>query len=340
MNIISKRSSLGLAALLAISLTGCGGGSGSGPTEEGMGVLNLSVSDGGIEAAKVCIKFDGVQIKPTGEDPPIEIVLDEPVIVNLLANQGANSQPITSEQVPAGTYEWIRLMVDASRGSNGGVNDGGLATDACEVDGDGSYLLDPDGNTYNLFVPSGDQSGLKLIKDITIPVNASGDYTAEWDLGKSFIAPPGLAPDALMKPVVKLVKNNEVGTLVGQVADELANPAPVEPPACDSEFAPKVYVFDEGVDPNAINDPDDPDELDPVATGLVTQQQQDDGSMQYRYSIGFLLPGRYDPVFTCDGETFVTPFPENQEGLVEGVTTAIEVGETTTVDFLIDDAGA
>jgi len=92
--------------------------------------------------------------------------------------------------------------------------------------------------------------------------------------------------------------------------------------------------------PNPINDPDDPDENDPVATGLVTQQEQDDGSMQYRYSIGFLLAGRYDPVFTCDGETFVTPFPEDQEGLVEGVTTLIEVGLTTTVNFEMDNSGA
>lgn len=339
MNIITKRSRLGLAAIVAVALTGCGG-SGSDSAEEGMGVLNLNVSDAGVDAAKVCIKFDGVHVKPTGEDPPLEIVLDAPVTVNLLANQGANSQPITSEQIPAGTYQWIRLMVDASTGSNGGVDDGGLDTDACEVDGDGSYLLDLDGNTYNLFIPSGNQSGLKLIKDITIPVNASGNYTAEWDLGKSFIAPPGLAPDAIMKPVVKLVANNEVGTLVGQVADDLVNPAPVEPPACDSEFAPKVYVFDEGVEPNPINDPDDPDEFDPVATGLVTQQQQDDGSMQYRYSIGFLLAGPYDPVFTCDGETFVRPFPTDQEGLIDDETTTIEIGETTTVNFEIDNSGS
>ena len=332
MNIITKRSRLGLATVVAIALTGCGG-SGSDPAEEGMGVLNLSVSDAGIDAVKVCIKFDGVQIKPAGEDQPIEITLDEPVTVNLLANQGANAQPIIYEQIPAGTYQWIRLMVDAARGNDAGSMDTDRMNEECLAD-DGSYLL-TENEHYSLFIPSGDQSGLKLIKDIIVPVNASGDYTAEWDLGKSFIAPPGLAPDALMKPVVKLVANNEVGTLVGQVADGLANPDPADPAACD----PRVYVFNDGVEPNPINDPDDPDENDPVATGLVTLQEQDDGSMQYRYSIGFLLAGLYDPVFTCDGETFVTPFPEDQEGLVEGVTTLIEAGETTTVNFELDDVG-
>jgi hypothetical protein len=294
-----------------------------------MGVFNLSVSDGGIDAAKVCIKFDGVQLKKTDEDAPIDIVFDESEVVNLLAQQGANSQPITSAQVPSGNYQWIRLMVDASKGNNAGLADADPTDPACLAD-DGSYLLTETGMHYSLFIPSGDQSGLKLIKDITIPVNASGNYTAEWDLGKSFIAPPGLAPDAIMKPVVKLVANNEVGTLVGQVIDGL-----VMADTCDAEFAPKVYVFDDSIAPNAIDyppeDPDapfDPDPTDPVATGLVEQQEQDDGSMPYRYSIGFLLAGDYEAAFTCDGQTFV---PEL------GKETSIAIGAVSEVNFALDD---
>jgi hypothetical protein len=339
MNIIEKRSRLGLATVVAIALTGCGGSdssssSSSDPVQDGMGVFNLGISDSGIkDAAKVCIKFDGVQLKQADEDTPIMIDFDEPQIVNLLANQGASAQPITSEQVPAGSYEWIRLMVDASRGNDAGSDDADQTDPACLAD-DGSYLLTETGMHYSLFIPSGDQTGLKLIKDITIPVNASGNYTAEWDLGKSFIAPPGLAPDAIMKPVVKLVANNEVGTLMGQVADGL-----VEADSCDAEFAPKVYVFEDGIAPNPIDyppeDPEmpfEPDPNDPVATGLVDMQEQDDGSMQYRYSIGFLLAGLYDPAFTCDGETFVLPLDDQPEAL-------IEVGETTTVNFEIDESG-
>ena len=340
MNIITKRYCFGLAAAVAIALTGCGG-SGSDPLQEGMGVFNLSVSDAGIkDAAKVCIKFDGIQLKKADEEAPIDIVFDDPddpddpefVIVNLLDNQGANSQLITSAEVPAGNYEWIRLMVDAAKGNNAGSLDTDQNDPACLAD-DGSYLLTETGMHYSLFIPSGEQSGLKLIKDITIPVNASSNYTAEWDLGKSFIAPPGLYPDAIMKPVVKLVANNEVGTLVGQVADEL-----VEADTCDVEFAPKVYVFDDGVEPNPINyppeDPEatfDPDPNDPVATGLVERQEQTDGSMPYRYSIGFLLAGdngNYEAAFTCDGLTFV---PEL------GKEAKIDVGEVEEVNFDVDD---
>ncbi|MBT8068244.1 MAG: DUF4382 domain-containing protein [Gammaproteobacteria bacterium] len=336
MNIIRKRSCFGLVALAAITLTGCGG-SGSNSPEEGMGVFNLSVSDGGIEdAAKVCIKFDGVQLKKADEDAPIDIIFgeNESQVVNLLANQGANSQPIiTNEQVPAGNYEWIRLMVDASKGNNAGLGDADPTDPACLAD-DGSYLLTETGMHYSLFIPSGDQSGLKLIKDINIPVNASGDYTAEWDLGKSFIAPPGLAPDAIMKPVVKLVANNEVGTLVGQVADNL-----VLADSCDDTFAPKVYVFDDGVTPNPIDYPPEvedpampfvPDPNDPVATGLV-EQQMDNDTMPYRYSIGFLLAGDYEVAFTCDGETFVPELGEAAT-IAIGAVEEINFGDLPTTE--------
>ena len=328
MNIRESRIVHTILASSFLALTGCGG-SDSDPLEEGMGIFNLSVSDGPIEdAAKVCIKFDGVQLKPTDEDRPIEIDFDAPEIVNLLANQGANSQPITSKQVPAGTYKWIRLMVDAKMGNDAGSADSDLTTDECLAD-DGSYLLTETGELFSLFIPSGDGTGLKLIKDITIPVNSSGNYTAEWDLGMSFIAPPGIAPDAIMKPVVKLVADNEVGTLVGQVADEL-----VDADSCDVEFAPKVYVFDDGIAPNPIDYPPEepdapfsPDPSDPVATGLVEQQMQD-GAMEYRYSIGFLLSGNYEVAFTCDGVIFI---PE------VGKEATITVGGVEEVNFGLDD---
>ena len=200
-----------------------------------------------------------------------------------------------------------------------------LSTDECLAD-DGSYLLTDTGELYSLFIPSGEQSGLKLKGTITIPVNATGNYTAEWDLGRSFIAPPGLAPDAIMKPVVRVVADNAVGTLTGTVADGL-----VEDTACDPEFSPAVYVFDDGVVPNPIDFPPEeedadftPDPEDPVATGAVERVELEDGAMPYRYTIGFLLAGDYEVAFTCDGQVFVP---------ADGVPASISVGETETIDF-------
>jgi hypothetical protein len=341
MNNITKRSNIGLVCILAFALAACGGsGSGVGgvggvggvddqsqptaPSAGDTGYLNLSVSDAPIkDATKVCIRFDGVELKHADSDERETIDFDQPEVVNLLANQGANSHPIvTGAEVPAGEYEWIRLKVQAERDLSGGANDGDPTSELCDDETESSYLVRDSGGVFNLFIPSGSQRGLQLIKDIIIPVNRTGDYTAEWDLGKSFNGPPGLLPDVMMKPVVKLVANNEVGTLVGGVADEL-----IAWEACDAEFSPSVYVFDDGVEPNPFDDPFAAN--DAVATGLVEQQMQEDGSMPWRYSIGFLLAGNYEVAYTCNGDLFAPLAGKPAEILLE---------EVTTVDFLAEDA--
>jgi len=325
-----KRSGIGLVCTLAFALAACSG-SGSGvedqsqpPSTGDTGFFNLSISDAPIkDAAKVCIRFDGVELKHADSDERETIDFDQPEVVNLLANQGPNSHPIvTNVEVPAGAYEWIRLKVQAERGLGGGANDADPTSELCDDATENSYLVRDSGPLHNLFIPSGSQRGLQLIKDIIIPANRTGEYTAEWDLGKSFNGPPGLLPDVMMKPVVKLVANNEVGTLVGQVADEL-----VELESCDAEFAPSVYVFDDGIEPNPFDDPFAED--DAVATGLVELQDQDDGSVQWRYSIGFLLAGNYEVAFTCNGNDFIP---------LAGKPAEIFVNEVTTVDFLAEDA--
>ena len=331
MNIIKKRSALGLAAALAVSLAGCGGsGAGSDPVVDGMGTLNLSVSDAPIDAEKVCIKFDGVQLKKADDSPPFDIDFIDPVVINLMANQGAVSETLVSTEVEAGNYQWIRLMVDAATGNGAGAGDTGSNDPDCDPMSNGSYLVTKTNELYNIRIPSGDQTGLKLIKDIVIPVNGSGNYTAEWDLGRSFIAPPGFGTgEAMMKPVVKLVANNEVGTLFGAVADALASPDPADPAICDTVngFGPTIHVFDDNDD---LEDPVNGEDgsIEPVATGPVDQEMQ--GS-PFTYEIGFLLAGDYEVAFTCDGETFIP---------ATGKAATIAVGESFELNFDADDLPA
>ena len=296
-----------------LAIAGCGGGSDSQsdllPGNQ-TGFVSLGVSDGPVQdATKVCVAFDGIEVKGVGNDP-ITFEFDTVENINLLDFQGTNAAPLlTREEVPAGRYEWVRLGVNAVRGGNGGVGDTG---DECV--GEESYIVMSDGMAYNLFVPSGEQNGLRLVSGFTVPANGSIDATAEWDLAKAVTAPPGLSPDVILKPTIRLVDNVEAGTLSGVVASELAGAA---------ECAPSVYLFNDGVTPNPILDGED-DELDPVATAIVQEQMNTDGSTSYFYEIGFLLADDYEAAFTCDGETFV---PE------DGKPASIAAQQTTTVDF-------
>jgi hypothetical protein len=292
-----------------VPIAGCGGSGSS--ADDATGLLSLGISDGPIhDAQKVCITFDEIEFK--GEGAPFVVSLDPAEKVNLLDFQGNNAAPILfREELPAGNYQWMRLGVDAVAGSNGGIGDTGGA--AC--DGDASYIVMNDGGVYNLYVPSGVETGLKLVSGFTVPANGSADFTAEFDLMQSITSPPGMLPDVVLRPTIRLVNNVDVGTLTGQVAVELATA---------ESCAPSVYVFDDGVTPNAFETGDVADPNDPVATAMVNEQTNDEAMTEYHYTVGFLLAGEYEVAFTCDGETFEP---------VAGKGAAIAAQELTTVDF-------
>jgi hypothetical protein len=274
------------------------------------------------DAAKVCIKFDGVQLKKVDQDSPIDIDFNAPVVINLMANQGAVSETLVSEEVEAGIYEWIRLKVDAVSGNFGGVGDTDTTDPTCIDEENGSYLLTDTGGAYDIWIPSDGETGLKLIRDIAVPVNGSAEYTAEWDLGKSLFGPPVPPSDVTMRPVIRLVRNDEVGTLEGTVADTLVV-------ACDSEttIPPSVYVFDDDGNPdNQVNE-SSAGTRESFVTGRVAQEIQ---GMPYTYEIGFLPAGKYEVAFTCNGIDFI---PET------GKIAEILVGDPpTTVDLVAADA--
>lgn len=308
MQLISKQYPIIILSGLLAVVAGCGS-SGSDPAQE-TGSLSLAVSDGPIHnATKVCITFDEIEIKGSGASTVV--ALDPPEKVNLLDFQGKNAAPILSNhELPAGQYQWMRLGVDAVRGSNGGAGD----TGGVECDGVSSYIAMEGGSTYNLYVPSGAQTGLKLVGGFMVPANGSANFTAEFDLMKSLNSPVGQAPDVMLKPAVRLVNNIEAGTLVGMVSGDLAG---VE--GCD----PSVFVFNDGVTPNAIEDDvENPD--DPVATAMVNAEIDDAGETEYSYSVGYLTAGEYEAAFTCDGAVFEP---------ADGKGASISANVVTTLDF-------
>ena len=313
-----------MAAAALLSLAGCD--SSSTPVEQ-TGFLSLGVSDGPIDADKVCIAFTGVELKGQGATMMIDVGdpgPDDVVNINLIAVPGDNAAPLLSNvELEAGEYQWLRLAVNADMGAGGGAG-GSLDPDTCE--GDFSYVV-IDGAPYNLYIPSGAESGLKFNNGITIPATVPVAYTAEFDLMLSIKERIGENPDVKMRPTVRLVNNLEVGTLTGDVDNALVDGCPA-PADTSNAPGPMVYVFNDGVTPNAIAAADAPaDDNDPVATAKVEALQNADGSTSYDYTVGFLPGdefGSYEAAFTCDGTEFQPP---------EGKPVTINAGEVTAVPF-------
>jgi len=296
-----------LAAVVVLFVAGCGD-SGSDPKT---GMISLGISDGPVrDASKVCVAFYEIEFKSGGDTFTVEVDNN----VNLLDFQGRNAAPLLYNHVlPAGDYQWMRLGVNADLGGNGGLGNDDT-TSNCQ--GTESYIAMPEG-VFNLYIPSGFKTGLKLVGGFNVPAGGTANFTAEFDLLKSVTAPRGLDPDVVLRPTIRLVNNDTAGTLTGEVSSELAAAT-----GCDGW----VFVFEEGVVPNALDEPDDlePDPFDAIFTAMVDPQTNSSGVTEYHYSFGFLPPGNYVVAFTCDGITFVPVF---------GKAITIEEGEVYVVNF-------
>jgi hypothetical protein len=310
MKIFPKHTPKLLLAASISALVACGGSSdgASSNGEGGTGYFSLAVTDAPIDSAThVVVEFSGVSIKPA-DGQALHFDFDEPKSIDLLALQGsAYESLLTDEEVPAGQYEWIRLHVNAE---HDGVLD--------------SYIELETGNQLELFVPSGSQTGLKLVDGFAIEAEGSANFTIDFDLRKSIVLPPGLA-GAILKPTLRLVDNSVSGSIAGTVDAELIT-AQCEDPANETGA---VYVFS-GVDAT-VSDVSG-SENDPLITALVNH----DGS-EYRYEVGFLPEGDYTLSYTCDAR-LDDPEEEDELAFVGTANATVEAGAETELNFTLESA--
>lgn len=260
------------AALLAA----CGGG-GDGDSSQA-GRLKLSITDAPVDdVQQVWVKFSAVEFKPEG-GAPILNALAPAQSLNLLELQNGRSAVLVNDVVlPAGRYEWIRLIVD----NVPNVRD--------------SYVM-ADGMECELTVPSGAESGLKLNRGFTLPADGSVALTVDFDLRKSLHAPPGqksmigmCTQGYLLRPTLRLVQDSEVGAIAGIVDPRLFTGV--------TGCVPMAYVFSDGPNPAGSTVPDDQDGLEP---NPIVMARPDPTSGAYKAT--FLTQGNYTVAYTCNGD--------------------------------------
>ena len=161
------------------------------------GTLKLGLTDGPVDAADaVVVQFTGVELKPVnGAAFSVDFA---PKTIDVLGLQGTNrAMLLDGEKVPAGDYEWMRLKVNADP----------------NVAGDSHITVN--GAQCEMRIPSGDETGLKLIRGFTVGVGTITDFTIDFDLRKSVIRPPGQSGMTeecdgqvyMLKPVMRVVDN-------------------------------------------------------------------------------------------------------------------------------------
>ena len=301
---------IAVGCLAAPLLAACGGGGGGASSA----TMNLGITDGPVASASaVVISFTGVELQPSGGGKAVTFNFSAPETINLLQEQNGNEASLLSGvSVPAGNYDWIRLLLNVS--SNGTVAN--------------SYI-EINGAQYPLVIPSGAQTGLKLVQGFTMTANQVADFTVDFMLQQSITAPPGQTTgggtqDYILKPALRLINNVQAGTISGTVAMSTlqSNSACLAGSSTGSGPLPnaQVYIFSGSVTPSSS--------LTPVVEPEITLSST--GS--YSYDQPFLLAGNYTVAVACTstsstGTSTVAFIP------AAGQSATVTANQTTTVNF-------
>lgn len=305
------------AAALSLLAAGCGGGG----SDAGRGTISIAVTDAPVDdAAAVVVAMTEFELKPAGGEAFRVPVTGAPRELDLTDFiDGASATVIDGEDVPAGEYEWMRLYFDESA----------------------SFIqLEADGATYPLVIPSGGQTGFKLVSGFTVPVNDSVTYMLDFDIRKSVTEPPGQAgPNGeprrfVLRPVVRIMDVAETGAVEGVVDASLVDVNNERCLAADPPLTGNaVYVF-EGLDAvlDDVADEETDDALPPLTSDIV---EMNETTGEFEYHVMFLLPGPYTLAFTCsaaaDGASD-DDYPPQADGFDFDATINVEVigGEVKT----------
>lgn len=310
--------SVTLVILASAVLGGCGGDSSGGSNA----TLNLGLTDAPVDSAsKVVIEFTGVQLQPSGGGNPISFAFASPQQIDLLQEQNGNAAALLNGvSIPAGHYDWIRLMLNV--GAQNVVAD--------------SYI-EINGAQYPIIIPSGSQTGLKLVQGFTMTANQVANFTIDFVLEQAVTAPNGQMMNGvqayLLRPALRLIDDVQAGTIAGTV--QLSTLQSLSPSCFDSGGAvtAHVYIFsgsgatltDMQLDSTTGLPP--ANHVNPVVTPAVSSS-----AGQYSYSQPLLLAGPYTVALACGNDD-----PSTADTLAftpaGGIAATVAPNATTTVDF-------
>jgi hypothetical protein len=258
--------------------------------EDGMGTLVVKLTDAPFPLDKVKeaeVIIDSIEIRKKDVEPdgnPFILLSDEQQKYNLLELQNGLTVDLVRIGIPAGDYDLIRLYVQNA-----------------------TIVLNDEGETaFNLKVPSGEQTGIKVFIDPFIRVvgGLTSELLLDFDIRRSFVVqgnpetPAGIK-GFHFKPVVRAVNVSIVGSIGGTVKDNSG-----------TELASVLITLEqEGV------------ELTPTA------QTGSDPENPGKYLIPGLQPGLYKVI-------------ASKEGYVTKDSTDVEVfiGNQSQVDFILEEA--
>ena len=182
------------ALLLAFTAFGCSDDDES--TGPKFGTIQMHMTDAPAEVDAINLVIREVSIhRGDGEDEGgWEVLRTDTLDVDLLELRNGVFLTLADAEVPAGTYTQIRLKLD-----------------------EGSTIV-VDGVTHPLVVPSGLQSGYKLVGNFTVPADGLLDLALDFDASRSVLLTG--SGTWILKPTVRVMPISMAGAIKGRVLPE------------------------------------------------------------------------------------------------------------------------
>lgn len=188
-----------IIAVLSLLFTGCGTGS-----NPGMGSMELRMYDAPIDSASaVNVKIKQVEVNKTGKSDGWQVINTPDKTYNLIDLANGAYTVLGDTTLEVGTYPQIRLVLSQS-----------------------GHSVVVNGKTYDMKVPSGAQTGIKLDVNAEIKKDIKYVLLLDFDAARSVVkAGQGNSQvQYLLKPVIRAENKAVTGNIGGTISPTEAKP--------------------------------------------------------------------------------------------------------------------
>lgn len=286
--------------LLALTLMSCGS-SGSGSSADS-GSLSVSLSDAPASEYKaVYVTIAEIQVHKADEaEGTWQTVLTPNATYNLLDLINGKTASLGVADLATGSYTQMRLILADTPDSN------------TNILGDShpyaNYLITSADEAIQLKVPSGFQTGIKLVHTFDIVSGRTVGLVLDFDAGRSVVK-AGNSTKWLLKPTVKIIDTLNNATLTGNVTDGSAALAGVTVSAQIYNASAATEVEKVITEASAITDvngdylmylPPGTYNIVVVADGFITSSRQITVEYDTEYTEDFILDAATMAVITVE----------------------------------------
>ena len=212
-----KRSGIIAFLLITTFLFACDGGRGG--SDGGTGTLSVSLTDSSCGSyAAIYVTIDEVQVNKNNSlangNSGWRTVATPMKTYNLLKLINGVTEVLGDNELEAGPYNQIRLIIGKTPESENNING--------EPHPYANYVVFDDGSDEPLKIPSGYNTGIKLVHNFEVAENSFVELLLDFEACKSVVETG--SEKYILKPVIKVIETLNKFNVYGEVIENNNNP--------------------------------------------------------------------------------------------------------------------